>query len=57
MRWTPIATLKDEALPNLMRKVIAHGLEHDPDPKGRASAKGKPVFGQDPARSETGEKI
>ena len=26
MRWVPIATLKDEALPNLMRKVIAHGL-------------------------------
>jgi A/G-specific adenine glycosylase len=27
MRWVPIATLKDEALPNVMRKVIAHGLE------------------------------
>jgi A/G-specific adenine glycosylase len=27
MRWVPIATLADEALPNLMRKVIAHGLE------------------------------
>jgi A/G-specific adenine glycosylase len=26
MRWVPIATLKDEALPNLMRKVIAHGF-------------------------------
>jgi A/G-specific adenine glycosylase len=26
MRWVPIATLKDEALPSLMRKVIAHGL-------------------------------
>ena len=25
-RWVPIATLADEALPNLMRKVIAHGL-------------------------------
>jgi A/G-specific adenine glycosylase len=24
MRWVPIATLHDEALPNLMRKVIAH---------------------------------
>jgi len=22
----PVATLKDEALPNVMRKVIAHGL-------------------------------
>jgi A/G-specific adenine glycosylase len=26
MRWVAIATLQDEALPNLMRKVIAHGL-------------------------------
>jgi A/G-specific adenine glycosylase len=26
MRWIPIATLKSEALPNVMRKVIAHGL-------------------------------
>ncbi|MDB5636814.1 MAG: A/G-specific DNA-adenine glycosylase [Bradyrhizobium sp.] len=26
MRWVPVATLKDEALPNVMRKVIAHGL-------------------------------
>jgi A/G-specific adenine glycosylase len=26
MRWVPISTLADEALPNLMRKVIAHGL-------------------------------
>lgn len=26
-RWVPIATLQDEAFPNLMRKVIAHGLE------------------------------
>ena len=26
MRWVPIATLRDEALPNVMRKVIAHGL-------------------------------
>jgi A/G-specific adenine glycosylase len=28
MRWVKIATLKDEALPNLMRKVVAHGLGH-----------------------------
>jgi A/G-specific adenine glycosylase len=27
MRWVPVATLKDEALPNVMRKVIAHGLD------------------------------
>jgi A/G-specific adenine glycosylase len=26
MRWVPIATLVDEALPNVMRKVVAHGL-------------------------------
>jgi A/G-specific adenine glycosylase len=26
MRWVPIATLQGEALPNVMRKVIAHGL-------------------------------
>ncbi len=26
MRWVRIATLVDEALPNVMRKVIAHGL-------------------------------
>src|SRR5258705_3075429 len=26
LRWVPISTLGDEALPNLMRKVIAHGL-------------------------------
>ncbi len=26
MRWIKTATLKDEALPNVMRKVIAHGL-------------------------------
>jgi len=26
MRWVPMATLDDEALPNVMRKAIAHGL-------------------------------
>jgi A/G-specific adenine glycosylase len=26
MHWVPIATLQDEALPNVMRKAIAHGL-------------------------------
>ena len=26
MRWVPVATLKDEALPKVMRKAIAHGL-------------------------------
>jgi A/G-specific adenine glycosylase len=27
MRWVPIATLAHEALPNVMRKAIAHGLD------------------------------
>jgi A/G-specific adenine glycosylase len=27
MRWVPIATLQDEALPTVMRKVITHGLD------------------------------
>jgi A/G-specific adenine glycosylase len=27
MRWVPVATLAGEALPNVMRKAIAHGLE------------------------------
>jgi len=27
MRWAEVATLADEALPNLMRKVIAHALD------------------------------
>jgi A/G-specific adenine glycosylase len=27
MRWVPIATLDGEAFPNVMRKVIAHGLD------------------------------
>jgi A/G-specific adenine glycosylase len=26
MRWVPVSTLGDEALPNVMRKVISHGL-------------------------------
>jgi A/G-specific adenine glycosylase len=26
LRWVPIGTLADEALPNVMRKAIAHGL-------------------------------
>ncbi|MCU1441751.1 MAG: A/G-specific DNA-adenine glycosylase, partial [Rhodoglobus sp.] len=26
MRWVKVATLQDEALPNVMRKVIAHGF-------------------------------
>jgi A/G-specific adenine glycosylase len=40
MRWVPIATLKDEALPNIMRKVIAHGLgdQRDGRPLQKAGA-------------------
>ncbi|MDD1530640.1 A/G-specific adenine glycosylase [Bradyrhizobium sp. WBOS7] len=30
MRWVPTATLADEALPNVMRKVIAHALDLAP---------------------------
>jgi A/G-specific adenine glycosylase len=33
MRWVAIATLADEALPNLMRKVVAHGLGRVPTKK------------------------
>ena len=29
MRWVAVATLRDEALPSVMRKVIAHGLGSD----------------------------
>ncbi len=29
MRWARMATLHDEALPNVMRKAIAHGLEKE----------------------------
>ena len=32
MRWVPIATLAGEALPNVMRKVIAHALDLPPGP-------------------------
>jgi A/G-specific adenine glycosylase len=41
MRWVPVATLADEALPNVMRKAIAHGMSDDfvgqPAEKSRAS--------------------
>jgi A/G-specific adenine glycosylase len=37
MRWVRLSTLKDEALPNLMRKVIAHGLG-DTSQAARANA-------------------
>lgn len=32
MRWVPIATLAGEALPNVMRKAIAHALDLPPRP-------------------------
>jgi A/G-specific adenine glycosylase len=37
MRWVPIATLDDEALPNVMRKVIAHGLGRSPTGKSESN--------------------
>jgi A/G-specific adenine glycosylase len=30
-RWAPRGTLADEALPNVMRKVLAHAHAHDPE--------------------------
>jgi A/G-specific adenine glycosylase len=36
MRWVPVATLADEALPNVMRKVVAHGL--GPLPTGKSGS-------------------
>jgi A/G-specific adenine glycosylase len=38
MRWVPIATLADEALPNVMRKVVAHGLAHLPARKSKSGS-------------------
>jgi A/G-specific adenine glycosylase len=35
MRWVPIATLADEALPNVMRKVVTHGLARAQPKKSR----------------------
>jgi A/G-specific adenine glycosylase len=39
MRWTPRAALADEALPNVMKKVLAHALETRPSSSGRAYAR------------------
>src|SRR5882762_7016213 len=36
MRWVPISTLADEALPNVMRKVISHGLGEKPTTSSRS---------------------
>jgi A/G-specific adenine glycosylase len=38
MRWVPIATLADEALPNVMRKVVAHGLARQPAAKMKSKS-------------------
>ena len=48
MRWTPRAALAEEALPNVMKKVLAHALDNavilgrsesgDPRTSGRVSA-------------------
>jgi A/G-specific adenine glycosylase len=37
-RWVPIATLADEALPNVMRKVVAHGLARQPAGKSESKS-------------------
>jgi A/G-specific adenine glycosylase len=34
-RWTPVTDIHGEALPNVMRKVIAHALETLPAPQIR----------------------
>jgi A/G-specific adenine glycosylase len=39
MRWTPRAALADEALPNVMKKVLAHALDTRPSSSGRAQAR------------------
>jgi A/G-specific adenine glycosylase len=38
MRWTPRADLSDEALPNVMKKVLAHALDIRPSSSGAAPA-------------------
>jgi A/G-specific adenine glycosylase len=38
MRWVPVATLADEALPNVMRKVVAHGLARLPAGKAKSGS-------------------
>jgi A/G-specific adenine glycosylase len=38
MRWVPIATLAGEALPNVMRKVVAHGLARQPAGKMKSKS-------------------
>jgi A/G-specific adenine glycosylase len=40
MRWVKIAALKDEALPSLMRKVVAHGLGEALEGKSIAAREG-----------------
>jgi A/G-specific adenine glycosylase len=38
MRWTPRAALAEEALPNIMKKVLAHALDERPSSSGRVHA-------------------
>jgi A/G-specific adenine glycosylase len=38
MRWTPRATLAEEALPNVMKKVLAHALDTRASSSGGAQA-------------------
>jgi A/G-specific adenine glycosylase len=39
MRWTPRAALANEALPNVMKKVLAHALQTRPSSSGGAKAR------------------
>jgi hypothetical protein len=38
MRWAPLAGLTDEALPNVMRKVVAHAFSPCGEPAKVAAA-------------------
>jgi hypothetical protein len=38
MRWTPLTGLADEALPNVMRKVVAHAFSARGEPAKVAAA-------------------
>jgi A/G-specific adenine glycosylase len=42
-RWVRCGNLPGEALPNVMRKVLAHAFEVETPPSFRAAAKGRAV--------------
>jgi len=45
-RWVAIETLGDEALPNLMRKVLAHALDVDRDASADSVSVPSPPVGE-----------